>query len=379
VTVSGGRIARGKQISTRIVFFVVGVAMAAWAPLVPFAQTRSGIGNGGLGLLLLGLGIGSIATMSMSGALVARFGCRRVVLVSAAPLCLCLPLLATIADPLSLAGVLLLFGAALGTLDVTMNIQAIVVERASGRAMMSGFHGLFSVGGIAGATGVTTILGLGGSPLIATLGVVAVLVVAVAASAPHLLAYGSERAGPVFAVPRGIVLFIGVLCCIAFLAEGAVLDWSAVLLSSAQGMPAQYAGLGYAVFSLTMTVGRLTGDRIVARFGGTRVVTAGGLCAALGFALATLAPSWPPALLGFALVGGGCANIVPVLYSQIGRQTEVPEHHAVAAVTTLGYAGILAGPAMIGLLAHAAGLSAAFLILTLLQLGVALGGSRLRG
>jgi MFS family permease len=178
-------------------------------------------------------------------------------------------------------------------------------------------------------------------------------------------------------VPHGAVVFLGALCFVAFLAEGAMLDWSAVFLASVHGMATAYAGLGYAMFSLAMAIGRLTGDAAVARFGGGVVVVLGGACAAAGFALATLAPSWPPALAGFGLIGVGCANIVPVLYTCVGRQSVVPEHAAVAAITTMGYAGILAGPAMIGFVAHAAGLQAAFAMLTIMLLGVAAGGRRL--
>jgi MFS family permease len=150
-----------------------------------------------------------------------------------------------------------------------------------------------------------------------------------------------------------------------------MLDWSAVFLTSDVGMATAYAGLGYATFSAAMTIGRLTGDRVVARFGGPSIVVFGGLFAALGFALATIAMSWPLVLLGFGLIGAGCANIVPVLYTSVGRQTVMSEHAAVSAVTTLGYAGILAGPALIGFIAQGASLSAAFLLLMLLQLGVA--------
>jgi MFS family permease len=158
-----------------------------------------------------------------------------------------------------------------------------------------------------------------------------------------------------------VVRFIGGLCFILFLTEGAVLDWSAVFLTSARKVDASYAGLGYAAFALTMTIGRLAGDRIVLRFGKTNIIGFGGTCAAMGFALVTLVPFWPVALLRYALVGAGCSNIVPVLFTSVGRQNAMPENVAVPAITTLGYAGILVGPAAIGLVAHAASLSAAFL------------------
>jgi MFS family permease len=157
-----------------------------------------------------------------------------------------------------------------------------------------------------------------------------------------------------------------------------VLDWSALFLSSVRGMAKSYAGLGYAAFALTMTIGRLAGDRLVHRFGGGNIILFGGLCAAGGFALATLVGSWPVALVGYGLVGVGCSNIVPVLFTSAGRQTAMPEAVAVPAVTTLGYAGILIGPAAIGFVAHAASLPVAFMIVAMLLVGVAASGRLLR-
>jgi MFS family permease len=366
--------ARLQQISTRIAFFITGFAMAAWAPLVPFAKARSGMNDGVLGLLLLCLGIGSIVTMPLAGALTARMGCRRVIIVSTLIVCLALPILAQASSLPLLVAALLLFGAGLGALDVSMNIQAIIVERASGYPMMSGFHGLFSVGGIVGAAGVTALLSAGASPFTATLVVVGGIALALTKAAPHLLRYGGRSEGPIFAFPRGVVLYIGGLCFILFLTEGAVLDWSAVFLTSARGVDASYAGLGYAAFALTMTIGRLSGDRIVQHFGNANIIVFGGICAAAGFVLATYVPSWQVALLGYALVGAGCSNIVPILFTSVGRQTAMPENVAVPAITTLGYAGILLGPAAIGLVAHVASLPAAFLILALMLIAVAASG-----
>jgi predicted MFS family arabinose efflux permease len=174
------------------------------------------------------------------------------------------------------------------------------------------------------------------------------------------------------------VLFIGVLCFILFLTESAVLDWSAVFLTSVRRVDASYAGPGYAAFALTMTIGRLSGDRVVQRVGSTNIIAFGGICAATGFALVTLTPFWPMALLGFALVGVGCSNVVPVLFTSVGRQTAMPESLAVPAITSLGYAGILLGPAAIGAVARAASLSVAFLIVALMLVGVVACGRLLR-
>jgi predicted MFS family arabinose efflux permease len=369
---------RAEQNATRVVFFIAGFGVAAWAPLVPFAKARAGLDDGALGVMLLCLGVGSILTMPLAGALAARLGCRRVMVAASIGMSLVLPLLAALSDPIPLAIALFLFGASLGALDCVANIQAIIVERASGRAMMSGFHGLFSVGGIAGAGGMSALLSLNASPLIASLCVAAIIIALLFFAAPASLPYGSEGDGPAFAIPRGVVLFIGMLCFIMFLAEGAMLDWSAVFLREARGVDPSFAGLGYAAFAATMTAGRLTGDRIVQRLGQERILLFGGLLAGGGFALATLVPSWLAALAGYALVGAGCSNIVPVLFTAVGRQQTMPEHVAVPAITTLGYAGILAGPALIGFAAHATSLSIAMLGLASLLFAVAASSRFLR-
>ncbi len=369
---------RLEQMSTRIAYLIAGIGIAAWAPLVPYAKVRANLDEGTLGLLLLCLGVGSILAMPISGALATRFGCRRVLSGGTILICLALPLLATMTSLPWLVAALFLFGAGLGTVDSTVNLQAVIVERASGKTMMSGFHGMFSLGGIIGAAGVSALLGLGLSPLGATLVVNGVLLVALFKAAPHLLPYGSESSGPAFAIPHGVVLFIGILCFIVFLAEGAVLDWSAVFLTTERAVDTAYAGLGYAAFALTMTVGRLTGDSVVHRLGAKRVIIYGGSIAAAGFLLATLAPMWQAALLGYALVGAGCSNIVPVLYTAVGKQTLMPEAIAVPAITTIGYAGILAGPALIGFVAHGSSLSIAFGLIAISLVAVAASGKVLK-
>ena len=143
----------------------------------------------------------------------------------------------------------------------------------------------------------------------------------------------------------------------------AILDWSALFLTTTRGLDETKGGLGYAAFAIAMTLGRFTGDKVVSRFGGKRVLTFGGLCAASGFFLAVLAPQAGLAMLGFVLIGLGAANIVPILFTAAGNQNAMPASLAVAAITTIGYAGILAGPAVIGFVAHATSLNIAFAML----------------
>lgn len=372
------RAIRAEAWSTRLIFLIVGVGTAAWASLVPFVKVRAGLGEAQLGLLLLCLGLGSIATMPLAGAAATRFGLRPVLIAGTAAIGLTLPVLAGASSGLVLAPALLLFGGGMGAVDCAMNIQAIAVERAAGQPMMSGFHGLYSLGSLVGALAAGLLLGAGlgeGGMALAAAGTIALLLVL---AWPGMLKRAATAGGPAFALPRGIVLLIGILCCIVFLTEGSVLDWSAVFLVQDRGVALAQATLGYAAFSVTMTAGRLAGDGIVARIGRAHVLVLGALVAAAGLALATLVPVWEAALVGYALVGAGCANIVPVLFTAAGRQTAMPASVAVPAVTTFGYAGVLAGPAAIGFIAQGTSLPAAFLVVAAALIGVAAAGRWLR-
>ena len=360
-----------ERIATRLAFFIAGFAVSAWAPLIPFAKRRLALDDAQLGLMLLCLGIGSVLMMPLAGGLAARYGCRRTILAAGTVICLCLPALMLAPSIPVLAAALAVFGASLGVLDVVMNLQAVIVERASGRAMMSGFHGMYSVGGIAGAGGVAGALALGASPLVAITGTAVLAALLLAAARGGLLAQGGEGDHPAFALPRGRVLLVGAVCFAMFLSEGAVLDWSAVFLSTVRHADPATAGFGYVAFAATMTLGRLTGDRIVQALGAFRVVVCGALVAAAGFALAILSASPMAGLAGFAVVGAGAANVVPVMFSAAGRQHDMPTHLAVAAVTTMGYAGVLLGPAALGFVAKATSLPMAFGLLVALLLCVA--------
>ena len=357
---------------TRTIFLINGLGMSAWAPLVPFARDRLQLSGASLGALLLCLGIGSLAAMPVTGTLVARFGCRRVMCFSTLLVLMMMPLLARADSHLVMAAALMLFGAGLGMLDVAMNYQAVQVEQAADKPMMSGFHGFFSLGGILGAGTVSLLLSQSFTPLAATLVVMAVMLLLLLWRLPVLM---NERLHqpdqPWLVIPRGWVAFLGLLCFILFLAEGAVLDWGALLLLQNPEMSPAWAGLGYAVFSVAMTLGRFSGDKIIQRFGRYPVMLTGALTAAAGMSLAVWLP-WPEiALLAFLLVGFGLSNTVPMLFNAAGNQQDMPANLAISAMTTLGYAGILSGPALIGFISQWISLSGAFLAIALLLLAVA--------
>lgn len=357
-----------QQHATRAFFFIAGFGVAAWAPLVPFIKVRLGIAEDMLGLLLLCIGLGSVITMPMAGALAARFGCRKVLTTTALALPVLLFLLSFLSSFSLIVITLLLFGAVVGSLDVVVNIHAVIVEKASGQRLMSGLHGLWSVGGFAGAGIFGVLMKFGLSPVQTILCIACIIFLTLAIFYRHLLPYGGKGGGSPFALPKGIVAIIGALCFVSFLAEGAVLDWSGVFLTSLRGLDMSMAGLGYAVFSIAMLLGRLGGDWIVKKLGDRQVVIGGAIVAASGFFLTMLMQDVHMALFGFFLIGAGAANIVPVLFSLLGTQTIMPINAAVSAVTTIGYSGILMGPAAIGFIAHQTGLITAFGLLAALLL-----------
>lgn len=359
---------RWQQHATRVIFFIGGFGAASWAPLIPFLKARLQIDEGVLGMLLLCIGAGSLFTMPFAGRTAARFGCRRVLSVVACAYALLLVLLGAAASFWLAVPALVTFGAVMGILDVTVNIQAVMVEQAAGHRLMSGFHALWSVGGFAGAGLFGVWMSLGLTPLQTAVCAAGLMLILLGAFGRYLLPYGGEKpaGGTLFARPKGIVAFVGIICCIAFLAEGAIMDWSGVFLTTLKGMDLSKAGTGFAVFSAAMLVMRLTGDWLVPRLGSRRIVLGGSALSVLGFLLVIFSSGALPLYLGFFAIGMGCANIVPVFYSVLGRQQDMSVNMAVSAVSTLGYMGILMGPAVIGFVAHQTSLYISFGLLAAL-------------
>jgi uncharacterized membrane protein len=354
---------------------VAGFGVACWAPLVPFAKLRLQVDDGMMGLLLLCLGLGSLVAMLLTGVLSARYGSRPIILAGGFGLAGLLPLLAVANAPVSLGSTLFAFGAALGSLDVAMNIHAVEVERAARKPLMSGFHALFSVGGFAGATVITFLISSNVSPLASTLLASLLMAVAMVFAAPRLLSASHSEKAPLIVAPHGIVLLLAALAAVMFLVEGAILDWSALLVTGKGLISVAEGGVGYSMFAIAMTAGRFGGDFVTARFGDRATLFWGGLTTMAGFALLLAAPIPALAMSGFLLIGLGASNIVPVLFRGAGAQRAMPAGLAVAAITIAGYAGILVGPAGIGFVANKAGLPAAFWLLALLVGAVVLSAS----
>jgi MFS family permease len=364
---------RRARAAVTVMFLLNGTVFASWVPHIPAVKARLDLSDGGLGLLLLCVAAGSIASLALSGWLVARFGSRLVCVASAVGLSLTLPVPIVSASTLLTAAALLVFGAFNGALDVAMNAQAVEVQRRYGRSIMSAFHGCFSLGGLIGAGVAALLLKLGVDPLQHALGVAAISLAAAAAAASLLLPSGRSAAArePVFVRPTGVLLPLGLLALCGLLIEGAMADWSAVYLADAHGASLDVAAAGYAVFSLTMAAGRFAGDRLIDRFGVVRVLRTCAVLATAGLLL-TVAAGQAGALLGFACIGFGMANIIPLLFTAAGRVPGVEPGRGLAAVASAGYFGFLVGPPFIGFIAQALSLPAAFGLMAILCAAIAL-------
>jgi predicted MFS family arabinose efflux permease len=356
-------------LATRLAFFVAGFSLAAWAPLVPFAKANLAAPHGDFGALLLGLGLGATAAMPLAGRFAGPIGPWRLIITGGLGMTLALPVLVLTNDYLPFTIALTLFGASLGVLDIAMNLHALAVEEASGRRMMSNFHAFFSLGGILSASTITFGLGIGISASMAAGLAAGIALACTLWSAPGLLRQNTARPTPL-ALPRGKVLLIAATAAVAFLADGSVLDWGSLLLIERGQFDVTVAGVGYSVFAVSVTVARLMGDRLTARFGDVRVIQAGGAAAAAGIALLLLASGPGLSMAAFVILGGGLANIFPIMFSMAGRQNRMDPSMAIAAVTMAGYSGIMLGPVLIGMIAGQTSLVAAFWIIAALMVGV---------
>jgi MFS family permease len=369
--------AGAERMATTAVFLANGLGMGAWAVEVPRVKEMLTLSHSALGLALFAFALGALAAMGLTGRLVAKVGSGRGTALMGGAFVLTLPLPALAPDFGLLCLALFILGASSGAMDVAMNGHASALEARRERPIMSSFHAAWSLGGLLGAA-LGAAIHAGGLSVAAGLVLpdlaIAALVLAGAGIARRAGAAPARGAGGLL-LPSAAVWKLAGLAFIALLVEGAVADWSAVYLRTALTARAGAAALGYSSFALTMAACRLVGDRSVRRLGSRAVVTFGGLSAAAGFALVLGLPSVLTACLGFALVGLGLANIVPVVFSAAGRSTQVPAV-GISMAATVGYVGLLVGPPLIGFGASLVGLRLALGLLFLATAGVGLFGAK---
>jgi Major Facilitator Superfamily len=350
--------------------------IGTWVGQIPFVQDRLDISKSTIGLALLCMASGAMIAMPLTGHVLDRRSSAAVTRTAALvylPL-LALPLFAP--SPVLLGGALVLFGAANGAMDVAMNAHGVAVERTLHRPIMSSLHAGWSFGGLAGSGGVALGVALGIDPRaegMIGVGLLWVLALVVTARLGSALAH-SEHGAAGFALPSRGVLLIGALCFLVMVIEGAMGDWSGIYLRHDLGAAASAAATGFAGFSLGMALARLAGDGLNRRWGSGRLLSAGMALVTVALAVVLIVGEPVVAVLGFALIGVGVANAVPLLFSAAGRMP--PSGPSLAAVFTVGYTGFIVGPPLIGLLADAASLPTALATLCVAALAVTVLGGR---
>jgi MFS family permease len=355
-----------------MVFLIHGVLIGGWVTQIPAAKMRLETSLGMFGVALLSFAIGAVLAMPIAGALINRFGSAKLTLFTGLGFCALLfaPALATTLPVFMIGGALL--GAFVGSMDVAMNSHGIAVEKEAKRPVMSGFHGGFSVGAAIGTIGGAYLLQFV-SPLhqlqiIAATGAIGILI-----CARFFLPASADKglSGSHFAMPTKATIGLGLLCFLALMIEGSVADWGALMFVERFAIGASTAAMAFGFYQGGMAISRFMGDRLRLQFGAVQLVAVSAIITALGTAGALILPSVAMSLLAFFIAGIGIGNIAPVLFAGGGRLEPDAPGRGIAAVTSMGYSGFLAGPPMIGILAEFSGLQAALFVTVIASLIIA--------
>ncbi|MBO3761292.1 MFS transporter [Ciceribacter sp. L1K22] len=366
------------RVAVATLFLLNGFVMGSWAPKIPEFAGRLALSEADLGLMLLAFGVGSVLLMPLAGAQIARLGSNRVVQVATL---LFIPTILGVTFAPSIwsgAMAIFLFGGLTGAMDVSMNANAVEVERRMGRSIMSSCHAFWSLGGLLGSS-------IGGY-LIAAAGVslhavmvsstsLALFLIArpmILKDAPHLEEVSTRARLPISPLPW----LIGIIALFSMIPEGTILDWGAIYLRDELSADIGLSGLAFAAFSLTMAIMRFMGDWVRDRLGAVRTLRICSVLSFSGLVVAGLAPNVFVALLGFGIAGVGISNMVPIAFSAAGNAPGMAAGVGLSVVTTLGYSGILFAPSLIGFVAEHTSLSIVFTGVSMLNI-VVLGLSNL--
>jgi fucose permease len=361
-------LARARR-ATRLQFLALGVIVGTWGAHIPSVKARYALSEASLSLVLLAVACGTVASLFVAGHVVGRLGARKTCAVAALGMCACLGGALHYPGTGALVAAMLVFGAAVSLFDVSINTEGSELEALGGRAIMSNLHGMFSLGGMAGAAIAAGLLAIGVAPGPQLVGVSgAVAIIAFGASRSMLTAHarsGDDGEAAHFAWPKGRLLLIGALIFAGMTAEGVMYDWSVLYLKQDVGMPQALAALGYATFCAAMALSRFGGDVLRSRYSERALLRVGATVAAVSMTAVLVSSSASIAFIGFALAGAGLAPVAPILFTAASRLPGVSRAAAIASVTSIGYGGFMIGPPLVGSIATATSLSIALGVVVL--------------
>ncbi len=357
------------RIAVKLIFFINGFVHANLAARFPRVQELFDIDNGTLGFVLLSSSVGALLAMPFTGWLIIRNGSRRITIFSIFLYCIFVPLVPLMPGLPGLVVLFFIMGLTAGMLDVSMNSQAVMVEKIHQKPIMTSFHALFSIGMVAGAFCGALFVKLE-TTLFVHFAVVVGMSVAAAAWARYHLIHDKPKEkevdGPAFRLPNAAMVSIGVIAFCCMLGEGAMADWSTNYMENIAMASPALAPLGLSAFALAMTIGRFFGDGARLKFGDRKLMVMCGLISTMGIALTLLFNNPYSVIAGLFIIGIGLSSIVPIAYSIAGNSKNLPPGVGLAMVTTVGYSGFLFGPPIIGLLANWQSLRIALMVVAFL-------------
>ena len=365
---------RGNRWATRTQFFSSGFIFATWGVHVPTVKLHYGLDEAQLGFAMLAAGFGALLGITRASRWIGRFGARQVAGVTGTLYALLISVLVVMPGYPALLALLAVFGMVTSVFDVAINTDAAQLEARADAHLMSGMHGMFSLGGMAGAVSGGAALAAGLHVQTHLMLVAAVLAITVGVSSTRMLQTphgAADGAAEGFSLPRGALIVMGALAALGLIAEGAIYDWSVLYLQQELGAPQQQAAFAYASFSGAMAAARFGGDALRARFAPAALLRASALLAAASMTLVLLTDQPWLALMGFAGVGVGFANVVPILFAASAQVPGVEPSRGIAAVSAAAYVGFMAGPPVIGLIARVSSLTAALYLVVAFAIALA--------
>jgi MFS family permease len=374
ITLTLERSRRAYRIAVSCLFFLQGLCFASWASRIPTIQQSLRLTEAGLGAVLFALPVGSLLALPLAGWLVTRYGSKRVAVNALFVYSLLLVAVGLADTVLLLSSALVLFGMAGNIANIAINTQAVGVEARYERSIMASFHGLWSLAGFTAAGIGSFMIANAIIPSSHFLMVAAFIVAGVAASFQFLLPGESSRnsSGPLFVKPDRPLLLLGIIAFCCMICEGAMFDWSGIYFQKVVKAEKSWIGAGYTAFMCTMAAGRFIADYVSHKIGFKKTIRLSGALIAAGLAIAVLFPSLYPSIAGFLLVGFGVSSVVPLVYSEAGRSQAFSPGMALAAVSSIGFLGFLAGPPLIGIIAGAFGLRSSFAVILVMGIAVSL-------
>lgn len=358
-----------QRISAGVFFFLQGLVFSSWASRIPYIKDSLSLDDSQLGFALLAIPLGQFIAMGPSGVINSKFGSKNVIKFSTLLYPVTLILISCVTSLWQLMAVLVFYGIFANLQSISINTQAVGVERVYGRSIMASLHGLWSLAGFTGGLVTSILVPYGIMPFQQFVGVFVFAIIVLIVFWPHLLDSQDDIAAPregkkkSFMRPDSLIILIGFIAFSCWCAEGCMFDWSGVYFETVVKPGKDLVAMGFVSFMCTMSIGRFIADYFINRFGVIKVIGISGVMIAAGLSFSVAFPTFVPAMLGFALAGFGVSSVIPLCYSIAGRSKTMPPSLAIAAVSSIGFFGFLIAPPLIGLIAHHSSLRVSFMMI----------------